>query len=107
MSCFPDQPCSRNPGHRGVWAVRCDTTRHQDFPAGRQLLDVQSSPGLKYKHMPDGLDANAVRFGEMVGTHFSKDPYDVLESRTAPRFHSCESVCLLNLFQDASFSRVH
>ena len=80
---------------------------HQDFPADCQLLDVQSSPGLKFKHMPDGLDVNAVRFGEMVGTHFPQDPYDSLESRTAPRFRTCESVLLLNLFQDASFARVH
>ena len=101
------QPPSRNSGHRGVWAVGRETTRHQDFPADCQLLDVQSSPGLKFKHMPDGLDVNAVRFGEMVGTHFSQDPYDVLESRTAPRFRTCESVLLLNLFQDASFARVH
>ena len=101
------QPPSRNSGHRGVWAVGRETTRYQDFPADCQLLDVQSSPGLKFKHMPDGLDANAVRFGEMVGTHFSQDPYDVLESWTAPRFRTCESVLLLNLFQDASFARVH
>ena len=46
-------------------------------------------------------------FGEMVGTHFSQDPCYMLESRTAPRFRSCESILLLNLFQDASFSRVH
>ena len=58
--------------------------------------------------MPDGLDAkNVVRFGEIVGSRFSQDPYDILESRTAPRFRTCESVCLLNLFQDAGFSRVH
>ena len=101
------QPSSRNSGHRGVKAVGRETTRHQDFPADRHLLDVQSSPGLKYKNMPDGLGANAVPFGKMVGTRFSQDPYGILESRTAPHFSSCESVCLLNLFQDASFWRVH
>ena len=45
------QPPSRNSGHRGVWAVGRETARHQDFPADCQLLDVQSSPGLKFKHI--------------------------------------------------------